>query len=328
MEKTTGMQPLRFSPLLKQIRWGGRRLGTVLGKSIGAAHDYAESWEICDHGADQSVVTHGPLTSWTLQRVLREHATELMGRHAQFTQFPLLIKLLDAQDRLSVQVHPNDEQARAHDALENGKTEAWVIIAAEPGSRIFAGLKPDVDCESLTRALQAGTVEDCLHQIEVAPGDCVFIPAGTVHAIGEGVLLAEVQQSSDLTFRLHDWNRMGTDGKPRTLHIDESLACINFAQGPIERAVPVPVAGASHDVVELVRCPYFVIRRHTTAAPFRVDSDNRAHIFVSLKGEIDCVSGDTRERLALGESLLIPAAACATQIVPRGEVTLLETFLP
>jgi len=203
--------PLKFTPILKRIRWGGRRLGDVLNKPIAAFSDYAESWEICDHGADQSVVENGPWRGKTLQQLVREHADELLGKHRNLSQFPLLLKFLDAHDRLSLQVHPNDAQARRFVPGECGKTEAWVILAADPGSCIYAGLKAGVDERALREALAQGTVEQRLHRLTVVAGDCLYIPAGTVHAIGEGILLAEVQQSSDLTFRLFDWNRVGPD---------------------------------------------------------------------------------------------------------------------
>lgn len=322
------MGPLRFAPLLKRIRWGGTRLGAVLGKPIGDARDYAESWELCDHGADQSLVASGPLAGRPLERLIREHSRDLLGRHAHLTQFPLLMKFLDAQDRLSVQVHPNDEQARTYNPLENGKTEAWVIIDADPGSRIYAGLNAGVDRATLERELQRGTVETCLTSHSVSVGDCIFIPAGTVHAIGEGVLLAEVQQSSDLTFRLYDWGRLGTDGKPRELHLEQALACIDFQRGPVCKAAPVIIPANGRSTEELVRCPYFVIRRHTTANPFALEDDDRCHILTVLRGKLSLRTGDAVERLSMGETALIPASALPTEVVPEGDVTVLETFLP
>jgi mannose-6-phosphate isomerase len=283
--------PLKFMPLLKRIRWGGRRLGSILNKAIGPYSDYAESWEICDHGADQSVVESGPWRGRNLHELVGGHAGELLGRHCGLSQFPLLLKFLDAHDRLSVQVHPNDEQAPRFVPNERGKTEAWVILAAEPGSCVYAGLNPSVDEPALREALQNGTVEQCLHRLEVTAGDCLFIPAGTVHAIGEGILLAEVQQASDLTFRLFDWNRLGTDGKPRALHIAESLACIDFGRGPMKKMIPAVIRdadggalGAGRFVEELVRCPYFVIRRHTLSEPSTLPADERCRIMMGLEG--------------------------------------------
>jgi mannose-6-phosphate isomerase len=321
------MDPLRFNPLLKRLRWGGRRLGTVLGKPIGAGHDYAESWELCDHGADQSVVADGPLVGWSLGRLVQERGAELLGRHAGIRQFPLLFKYLDASDRLSVQVHPNDEQARAHQPGELGKTEAWVILDAAPGSVVYAGLKCDVTRATLAAAIARGTVEDCLHRVPVAAGDCIFIPAGTVHAIGEGILLAEVQQSSDLTYRLFDWNRVGADGKPRPLHIDESLACIDFGRGPVSALVPRRLSHNGGDSVEeLVRCPYFTLLRHTASRPVALSFDDRCHALMLLEGSVRIDDREGGLVLERGATLLFPAASLPQIVEPLGRSVFLQVF--
>lgn len=298
----------------------------MLGKTIGPEPDYAESWEVCDHGADQSVVASGPMRDWDLHSLVSEHPTELLGRQAGIRQFPLLIKFLDAHDRLSVQVHPDDQQACKYVPEELGKTEAWVILAAEPGSVVYAGLKPGINEHALRDALIAGTVEECLHREEVATGDCLFIPAGTVHAIGEGILLAEVQQSSDVTFRLFDWNRAGADGKPRPLHVDQSLACINWRCGPVHKVNPVTDATGDHPAEDLVNCPYFSIRRHKVVEPATIVGDDRCHILIGLEGSTKCRGGDAEEALACGETLLIPASALPLQLTPESPSTLLEVF--
>jgi mannose-6-phosphate isomerase len=314
--------------LLKRIRWGGRRLGTVLGKRLGPESDYAESWEICDHGADQSIVASGPLQGTTLKQLVHERGRELLGRQSGWKQFPLLIKYLDAHDRLSVQVHPDDSLAKQYDPQENGKTEAWVILSAEPGSRIYAGLRPGVDAAALRDALARGTVEDCLHSLEVQAGDCYFIPAGTVHALAEGIVLAEVQQSSDLTFRLYDWGRLGTDGQPRPLHIEQSITCTNFQQGPVSPAVPTAIKNSDHPVEELVRSPYFVLRRHTGSEPFVLPNEDRCTILLQLAGAVQLESAAGIDRMPLGESRLIPAAAHPLRCVPEKNSVLLEAFVP
>lgn len=322
------MPPLRFRPILKRIRWGGRRLGTVLGKPIGDGADYAESWEISDHGADQSVAVGGPYDGWTLQRLVRQKPEALFGRHAGLAQFPLLVKFLDARDRLSLQVHPNDEQARRYDPRENGKTEAWVILDALPGSRLYAGLKSGVDREGLRAHLAAGTVDQCVHSFAVTPGDCVFIPAGTVHAIGEGILLAEIQQSSDLTFRLSDWGRVGQDGRPRALHIEESLACIDFERGPVGPIVPDLLREGNPREEELVRCPHFVIRRYAGTAPVSIRGEGEFHILMMLRGSAEVSCGGFVESLRMGETLLVPADSPEILVAPREEMALLDAFLP
>lgn len=327
-----------FRPLIKRIRWGGTRLGSVLGKPIGDVSDAAESWEVCDHGDDQSVVATGPWQGRTLADLVRDENPALFGRHAGRTQFPLLIKFLDATDRLSLQVHPNDAQAATFIAGENGKTEAWVILDAAPGSRLYAGLKPGVDRAHLEQRLSAGDLEESLHSFEVHPGDCVFVPAGTVHAIGEGVLLAEVQQSSDITFRLHDWGRVGADGKPRTLHVNESLMCVDFDRGPVNPVVPARLSAANfakdassdstnrHE--ELVRCDYFVMQRHTCRTPFALAADDRFQVLMALEGAARVRCGGETAMLAKGHTLLATAQRGKVTIEPEGNVALLDAFLP
>ncbi|HEY2252605.1 MAG TPA: type I phosphomannose isomerase catalytic subunit, partial [Planctomycetaceae bacterium] len=263
---------------------------------------------------------------WPLRRLVSERAKELLGRHAGIPQFPLLIKFLDARDRLSVQVHPNDEQAHGIIPGERGKTEAWVILAAEKGSCVFAGLRPGLTETELRLALSQGAVEQCLHRHEVAEGDFLFIPAGTVHAIGEGILLAEVQQSSDLTFRLFDWDRLGSDGLPRELHVERSLACIDFNRGPVGKMTPPAVPAGGHLHEELVRCPYFTIRRHRLAQNFTIPADDRCHILLGLSGEIEIATHGTRQSLKTGETILIPACALPAEIQPRASSVALEVF--
>ncbi|MGB1815367.1 MAG: type I phosphomannose isomerase catalytic subunit, partial [Rubripirellula sp.] len=199
--------PLTFAPVLKQTIWGGRLLGDHLKKPIGSAADYAESWEVVDHGEDQSIVQNGVLAGKTLKQLIRNNADWLLGSKTGMDSFPLLLKYLDCNRVLSVQVHPDDEYALKMPMPDLGKTEAWYIVAAAPESLIYAGLKEGVDSSTLQAAIKNGTTEDALHSFHPSAGDIVFIPAGTVHALGAGLLVAEIQQSSDTTFRLFDWNR-------------------------------------------------------------------------------------------------------------------------
>lgn len=322
------MQPLVFEPLLKRIRWGGTRLGSLLGKPIGDHSDYAESWEIADHGDDQSLVQSGPLRGTSLSRLVKTHGVDLFGRHEGFQQFPLLIKYLDAHDWLSLQVHPDDEQAVTYDPREKGKTEAWVIIDAAADSQICAGLKQGVTRQQLEDALRRQAVEECLHMISAKPGDCLFIPAGTVHALGPGIVLAEIQQQSDLTFRLHDWGRPGTDGKPRPLHITESLDCTDFDRGPVDALVPVRLTDGDHWFEELVRCQYFVIRRHATEKMFRVATEEAFRVMMVLSGSATLLSDGVSLPLRAGSTVLVPASCPSVQVAPDGLVTMLDVFLP
>jgi mannose-6-phosphate isomerase len=326
------MQPLVFEPILKRIRWGGRRLGSVLGKPIGEQFDYAESWEIADHGDDQSLVSMGDYRGWTLRQLVESKARKLFGAKRICKQFPLLFKFLDAHDRLSLQVHPDDELAAQYDPQENGKTEAWVILAAEPGSRLYAGLKEGVGRIDLESALQAGTVEELLHSFTVSAGDCVFIPAGTVHAIGEGILLAEIQQMSDITFRLFDWGRLGNDGKPRALHIEDGLAATDFSRGPVSPVSPQPITKSDgHRLEELVRGEYFVIHRHTLQdrATAPVLPDDRFHVLMVVEGEMTVHCAGETTTLECGRTVLVPAECDGdVQFEARGGAVVIDSFLP
>ena len=320
------LYPLRFQPLFRRYIWGGRRLATQLGKHLGPGNDYAESWEICDHGADQSAVEGGPLAGATLGELVRQRGPELLGRHHPQARFPLLVKFLDAARSLSVQVHPNDAQAARLDPPDAGKTEAWVVIAAEPGSTIYAGLKPGADRAALESAIRAGNCEPLLHRFVPTAGDCLLLPAGTVHALGAGLLVAEIQQSSDVTYRLFDWNRTGPDGKPRTLHIREGLEVVDFNRGPVAPQQPQPTARPG--VGRLVACDKFCMDRWEFDAPQSVGGDDCFHILCVLEGSLQ-IEGDPLDRpLSRGSTALLPAALGPVRLLPQGKAVLLDAYLP
>jgi mannose-6-phosphate isomerase len=318
--------PLRFAPLFRRYLWGGRRLGSMLGKKIGEGEDYAESWELVDHGDDQSVVSAGPLKGTTLNEIVTKYGPELLGRHAGGNQFPLLFKFLDCNRTLSVQVHPDDEQGAKLDPPDLGKTEAWVVLAADSGSKIFAGLKQGVTRETLAASIEAGNCETCLHEFEPKVGDCVFIKAGTVHALGAGLVIAEIQQASDTTFRLFDWNRVDAEGKARPLHIAESLAVTDFARGPVDSQVPAKTDQSNRE--RLVDCDKFVLDRISVAKPQAVGGDARFHLLVPLAGAITVEGDSVREPLKFGQTCLVPAAAGAVEISPEGDAVVLDIYLP
>ncbi len=320
------LYPLRFEPILRRYIWGGRRLGDELGKPLGEGDDYAESWEICDHGSDQSRIAAGLLAGTTLGELVTQRGDELLGMHHPQPRFPLLIKFLDAQRTLSVQVHPNDEQAARLDPPDYGKTEAWVVLGAANGAKIYSGLKPGVDREGMAREVEHGTCEGCLHQFEPRQGDCVFIPAGTVHALGEGLLIYEIQQSSDTTFRLFDWNRLGADGKPRPLHVEQALEVIDFDRGPVQ---PIqPIAGKGEGVETLVQSDKFVLQRWTMTSMQSLSSDHRCHLVSVVEGELEVQGDPSAEPLRRGSTILIPAAMKSVQLTPRGKTVALIANLP
>jgi mannose-6-phosphate isomerase len=322
---------------MRRYLWGGRRLETVLGKRLPPGDDYAESWEIVDHGDDQSVVLAGPLAGQTLGELVRRNAADLFGRHAPERGFPLLLKFLDCQRTLSLQVHPNDAQASRLTPPDLGKTEAWVVLAAAPGARIYSGLAEGVSRASLAEAIRASAsipaelsetaapLVRLLHSFEPAVGDCVFIPAGTVHALGAGLLMAEIQQASDTTFRLFDWNRVDATGRPRPLHVDESLAVIDFDRGPVDAQRPNSIAPGRERLVE---CDKFVLDRCELTSPITVGGDNRFHILATIAGEVSAEGDPTGAPLVTGRSALLPAAAGLLKLTPHGAATLLDVYLP
>jgi mannose-6-phosphate isomerase len=324
------LPPLTFEPILKRIRWGGRKLGSLLGKAIGPETDYAESWEIADHADGQSIVASGPFAGRTLSSLLQSHRQELMGSAFTGNQFPLLIKFLDANDWLSLQVHPDDTLAKQFDPIENGKTEAWVILDAQPDSQICSGLKSSVTREQLSDALTAGpaAIEECLHIIPVKAGDCVFVPAGTVHALGPGIVLAEVQQQSNLTFRLYDWGRVDSQGKPRPIHVQESLDCTDFQRGPVNPVTSASIEHRDSMTEDLVRCPMFTIRRHSLWARTTFALKDGFRIVLVLDGSVSISNAAGSITARTGNTVLVPASSEHFEITPQPSSVLLEISLP
>jgi mannose-6-phosphate isomerase len=320
------LYPLRFQPIYRQYMWGGRKFETSLGRKLGPGQTYAESWEICDHGADQSVAAFGPLAGITLAELLARHGRELLGRYYPLPQFPLIAKFLDARQALSVQVHPNDAQAARLDPPDCGKTEAWIVLEADPDSRIYAGLKSGVDRAALESAIRESRCADCLHWFNPSVGDCVFLPAGTVHALGAGILVAEIQQSSDTTYRLFDWNRLGPDGKPRQLHIDQGLKVVDFGGGPVD-PIRMP-ASYRAGTTRLVSCEKFVLDRRIFDGPCEFGGDDRCHILIVLHGSLDIPADPASADLSRGGTALLPACLGQVRLVPHKEAAVLDIFLP
>lgn len=221
------MYPLLFQPIFQERVWGGRELERLYRKALPPGKKIGESWEITDRPEAMSRIANGPWRDRTLRWLLDSHGPDVLGRaRAASGHFPLLIKILDARDTLSLQVHPPPIIARRLGG--EPKTEMWYIAAADPGAELFVGLKRGVSREEFARKTGTGTVAECLHRLPVQPGDAIFLPSGRVHAIGGGNVIFEIQQNSDTTYRVFDWNRVGLDGKPRALHVEESLASIDF----------------------------------------------------------------------------------------------------
>jgi mannose-6-phosphate isomerase len=313
------LYPLRFRPIFKHYVWGGRRLAELLGKQLPAGQTCAESWEVVDRRppageGEQSIVEFGPLAGTTLGELVDRHSVELLGRHAPQERFPLLIKFLDAAHALSVQVHPDDDRARRLTPPEPGKAEAWVVLAVEPAARIYAGLAQGVDRAALARSLARENCEDCLHWFTPRVGDCIFVPPGMVHALGAGIVVYEVQQPSDATFRLHDWNRLGPDGRPRPLHVEQALQCLDDSLGAAAARAPQPTD--CPDAARLVACDKFVLDRWTLTDDRTIGGDDRAHVVTVIQGSVALEGDPTGRPLALGQTAVLPAQLGAVRIRP------------
>lgn len=322
--------PLIFRPVLKQTLWGGRALGDVLNKPIGSDDNYAESWEVVDHGTDQSVVSEGELAGKTLGELVQTRPEWLLGDNWQpgpqpsAAAFPLLLKYLDCNRVLSVQVHPDDEYGLAMTTPDLGKTEAWYIVDSAPDSLLYAGLKSGVGRSDLQSAVEARQTQDVLHAFHPSPGDCVFIPAGTVHALGAGLLVAEIQQSSNTTFRLFDWNRVGADGNPRELHLDQAVAVTDYQRGPISA-----VRGDANreGLQTMVRSDKFVLQSLLRGVA-SVAGDGKFRIITVPNGQASIRHNSGELRLLAGESVLLPAAMPTTTVQADADSVVLVMQLP
>lgn len=261
------MYPLTFEPYLRPQVWGNRRLATELRRALPPEGRFGESWEISSHPLHVSRVADGDFAGRPINELWDNHREDLAGPGFEAVpQFPLLVKYLDCDDNLSVQVHPDDAQARAA-GHACGKSEAWYVLEADPTARIYAGFKPGVTRAEVERRLDDGSLVECLNVFTPQRGDSFYIPAGTVHALGGGLLVAEIQQPSDVTYRLYDWDRVGSDGRRRELHREQALAAINWNAPTVQ---PVRCSGSRH-FETMVQCPYFRLDRwelqHAEAAP-------------------------------------------------------------
>ncbi len=309
------LQPIVFEPLLMERVWGGRRLETLMHKRLPAGTRFGESWEIVDRADAQSVVHDGPLHGRTLHELWTDFREPVFGKWLpEVARFPLLFKLLDAQERLSVQVHP--PAAVAAQLGGEPKTEMWYFIDALLESDLYAGLKRGVTREDFVRALDEGRVADLIHKIPAHCGDAFFIPSGRIHAIGAGNLIFEVQQNSDTTYRVFDWNRLGLDGKPRTLHVDESLQSINFDD---------PEPGVVEQCGEsVVACEYFAVEKWTLTEPRDAGGPGFV-VFTVIGGRLECAGCE----FGMGEFFLIPAALAGRELKPLESGTIvLRTTIP
>ena len=293
--------PLKFRPIYKQRIWGGQKLREVFGKDLPPDQLIGESWELSDLPQDKSIIANGELKGQTLISAINRYPVEITGEPYFEGPFPLLIKFLDAHDFLSVQVHP-DEQTVERLGQGQPKTECWYIISVEPDAVIYKGLKKGVTKSQFAEAIEKGNVADLLARVPVEAGQCHFLPAGTAHAIGPGLVIAEIQLPSDTTYRIFDWNRVDQTGRPRELHIEQALESIHFNMS--EDELPVTTIG------RLLNCRYFIIDKGHQARNCEVllsPGEIRVLIILTGSGTILGTDGYNVEFKA-GECLLIPAA--------------------
>lgn len=320
------LYPLKFTPLLKERIWGGTALKDNYGKQAPDGKKIGESWELSGVEGDISVVSEGKLKGNNLQELIEVYMGELVGEkvYAKFgLEFPLLIKLIDAQDVLSIQVHPDDElAAERHNSY--GKTEMWYVVDCQPGASLYVGFKKKTSKEEYLAAVAAGTLPSLLNEVIVKPGDAYFIPAGTIHAIGKGLLVAEIQQTSDITYRVDDWGRVDDNGNPRQLHTELAIDAIDFETLPKLNVTVAPKAG---EVVEMVECQYFTtniveVKGELIREYEKLDS---FVIYICLEGEFEVECSEGSATLKKGECMLIPAQENSVSLKGNGQ--LLETYI-
>ena len=323
------LYPLRFDPIFEYRPWGGRRLGRLLGRPLPDG-PVGEAWILSDRDDHASRVADGSLRGWTIARLLETYPESIMGRLAgRFERFPLLLKFLDARQMLSVQVHPSDADTDLVPAGEMGKTEAWVVIEAHGTSRIYAGQRPGTTLDDLRRAFARGQVDECLASFTPTAGEAVLIPAGTVHSLGGDTVVFEVQENSDVTFRLFDWGNIDPrTGRARPLQVDQGLACVNLAKPAIGPVVPVLRSASRPPRELLLQCAEFRVERIHGDSAFRVGAADVPRVLVCLEGRAELDHREATFAIGRGEVMLLPAVLGVCSVRPRGMLSLLEIHLP
>ena len=317
--------PFIFQPIFKDRVWGGRELERLYGKKIPTGAPIGESWEISDRPNDENVVVNGKFAGKNLRWLMENHASEILGgaRPAAAGRFPLLCKILDARDKLSLQVHP--PVAKAAELKGEPKTEMWFIADAAPGAELFVGLKRGVTRAEFEKKIADGSVADCFHRVPVCAGDTMFLPSGRVHAIGAGLVIFEIQQNSDTTYRVFDWNRTGLDGKPRELHIAQSLASIDFNDFEPKLVETKFITDGQVQKRVLVDDPLFNVETWKLNSGARgLLKPGKLQIVAVTKGEIEIQGGSATANLFAGQFSLIPAILDRTEITAKSDAALLR----
>jgi mannose-6-phosphate isomerase len=324
------LYPLQFEPIFKPKIWGGDKIRTVLGKDFGSATNCGESWEISGVKGDFTHVKAGPFAGKSLHELFEEYGPALVGNRVHRDsphEFPLLIKFLDAREDLSIQVHPNDEQAlRMHGC--KGKTEMWYVLDADEGASLIAGFKRDTNREEYLKALAEGELMSLLNREEVEAGDVFFLPSGRIHTIGAGLLIAEIQQTSDITYRIYDFDRTDDQGNKRELHNDKAVEVLDFHNRAPYKTTYIDDV---NKVVQLVQAQYFETNKITFDMKLERNFNalDSFVVYICTGGACTLEAGGNEVFLALGDTVLVPAdAVAAIQLSPEPACQLLETYVP
>lgn len=320
-------QLLKFQPILKDKVWGGEKLVQVLDKESDRK-DMGESWELSDVKGDTSIVINGDLKGKDLKELILEFKSDLMGKkvYNHFGEnFPLLIKFIDAKEALSIQLHPHDDLAKKrHNSF--GKTEMWYVMQADDNANLIVGFKKTVSPEEYLHHLENKTLTDILNIDEVNKGDVYFIPTGRVHAIGAGVMLAEIQQTSDITYRIYDWDRPNPDGTYRELHTEEALEAIDYTA---KASYKTTYSKQQNVASEIVSCPYFTTNILPLNGNISVNHSQKDSfvIYMCVEGKVEFVYNTQKESLQKGETILVPAAIKELEIISKIQSELLEVYI-
>jgi mannose-6-phosphate isomerase len=317
------LYPFTFQPIFKERIWGGRNLERLYGKQLPQGCKIGESWEITDRPEGVSVIANGPLRGKDLRWLMKNHLSELLGDSAAPNErFPLLVKILDAQEKLSLQVHPPASVAR--ELAGEPKTEMWYITDATPEAELYVGLKRGITKPEFARRVQDGTVADCFHRVHVQAGDAMFLPSGRVHAIGAGNVIFEIQQNSDTTYRVFDWNRVESNGRPRDLHIAESLASINFDDFEPD-LITASYSANGHKRRELVADRLFEIDEHHLDVGCSIETKhNKLGVLGVISGVLRVEDRDQPFALSAGGFALVPAASAPVRLTAQTSARFLE----
>lgn len=322
------MYPLKFNPIVKDKIWGGDKLEKLYGKNPAGLSNIGESWELSGYPSDVSVVSNGYLAGKTLQELLETYKEQLVGKRVfeRFgNSFPLLFKLIHAEDDLSIQVHPNDEVAmKKHGTF--GKTEMWYVLHAEPEAELIIGFNKNYSKKQYAEALEKGKVEELMQRVPIKAGDCFFIPAGLVHAIGKGTVLAEIQESSDATYRIYDYDRKDDKGNERELHTELALEVIHFNATKNPKTSYKPMLNKA---VQLVKCEYFTtdLLEFDKKMTLPYNLTETFVVYMCLEGSFEISGGTATVQVEKGETVMLPAGMKYPTLIPQGKAKVLEVFI-